>query len=87
MSFTATGTCFYCSNPINRRSGRWVYAHLTHQYKTGWVRHSDRNFHPACFEKFQDYGRPYNPHTEYTVTFSEERRGTEKPFPQKGGAA
>ena len=47
-------------NPINA-DGRFVYAAIEHQYKHGGTRESDRRFHPACFEKFEQQGRPYNP--------------------------
>ena len=66
MSFPASGKCFYCSNPINF-DGTYIYASIRHGYKRGGERVSDRNFHPACFEKFKEHGRPYNPHTEYEV--------------------
>lgn len=72
MSLTATGICFYCSNFINRE-GRYIYATIRHHYKAGDQWDSDRNFHPACFEKFKAHGgRPYNPKTAYEVLESEE---------------
>ncbi len=70
MSFPASWKCFFCSNPINE-NGRHVFATIEHQYKAGDSRQSDRRFHPACFEKFQVYGRPYNPETAYVVIESE----------------
>jgi hypothetical protein len=67
-SLTATSKCFYCSNPINRNSQPFVTATIQHNYKNGYSRQSDRNFHPTCFDKFEDYGgRPFNPDTEYVV--------------------
>jgi hypothetical protein len=63
-------TCFYCSNPINAE-GRHVEAQIRHHYKGGGTRDSDRRFHPTCFEKFEENGRPYNPETEYEVLASD----------------
>ena len=71
MSMTATGVCFYCGNPINP-DGHHIYAQIRHHYKDGRTRDSDRNFHPVCFEKFEQRGRPYNPETEYEVLSSED---------------
>ncbi|HWO40123.1 MAG TPA: hypothetical protein VNO32_66010 [Candidatus Acidoferrum sp.] len=72
MSFTATSTCFYCSNYINRGTQTYIYAEIRHHYKHGGMRDSDRNFHLSCFDKFQDQdGRPFNPHTHYEVLYSE----------------
>lgn len=72
MSMTATGLCFYCSNPINP-NGRKIYAGIRHHYKHGGTHESDRNFHPACFSKFEAQGgRPWNPETEYEILHSEE---------------
>jgi hypothetical protein len=73
MSWPASGTCFYCGNPINRLSQRYVHAVIEHEYKHGGTRTTDRNFHVSCFEKFETVrGRPYNPHTNYEVLESEE---------------
>ena len=72
MSLTATGVCFYCSNPINQE-GRYIYALIRHHYKAGETRESDRHFHPVCFEKFEEIGRPYNPETDYEVLSHEDR--------------
>jgi hypothetical protein len=67
-SHTATSSCFYCSNPINRNAQPFVTAAILHRYKNGGTRESDRNFHPSCFEKFRDAGgRPFNPETSYDV--------------------
>jgi hypothetical protein len=72
MSFTATGKCFYCGNPINRDAQTYIYAEIRHHYKNGATRDSDRNFHQSCFEKFKDKdGRPFNPGTRYEVLSAE----------------
>jgi hypothetical protein len=79
MSYTATSVCFYCSNPINRNTQPYVHANIRHHYKHGGTRDSDRNFHPACFEKFEDEdGRPFNPETRYKVLHAERVTGDER---------
>jgi hypothetical protein len=69
MSFTnqASGVCFYCGNQINRNTQSHIYAEIRHHYKAGDFRDSGRNFHVSCFDKFEQNGRPINPHTEYEV--------------------
>ena len=68
MNITATGKCFYCSNPINRAHQPYVSASVRHNYKHGGTRISDRNFHNTCFDKFEELGgRPWNPETSYVV--------------------
>lgn len=66
MSWPASWKCFYCGNPINDR-GLHVYATISHLYKNGGARDSDRRFHQPCFEKFRREGRPWNPDTRYDV--------------------
>lgn len=76
MSITATGKCFYCGNPINQNKQPHVHAWIKHLFKNGGERQSDRNFHAACFEKFERLGgRPYNPHTNYEVMEAETING------------
>ncbi len=64
--------CFYCSNPVNKRSQPHVVAAIRHEYKRGCLRVSTRAFHPVCIEKFEEEGgRPYNPHTRYVILTQE----------------
>ncbi len=60
------GAGLRCSNPVNRNTSGTV-ATLRHRFKHGGERYSTRAFHTACYEKFSDVGRPYNPHTEYDL--------------------
>ena len=70
----ATSVCFYCGNSINRSHQTHIHAGITHHYKHGGRRSSDRNFHLKCFEKFEAHRRPFNPETEYSVDWTETMR-------------
>jgi len=68
--------CFYCTNPINK-AGHFVEAILRTHYARGGSRDATRRFHEPCFEKFETFGRPWNPTTNFelltaTVFFSDE---------------
>jgi hypothetical protein len=74
---TASWTCFYCGNRINR-NGPHRLALIRHGYKNGGTRVSERRFHVPCFDRFEAYGgRPFNPHTTYQTLGSSLVEGEE----------
>jgi len=74
----AMSVCFFCSNPINRLAQRHMRAGITHHFKHGGVRTSERDFHLSCYDKFRAVGRPYNPETAYSVDWATVMIGDEE---------
>lgn len=65
-SWPPSWICFYCTNPINK-VGHFVEAILRTHYIRGGSRDATRRFHEPCFDKFETFGRPWNPTTNFEV--------------------
>jgi len=58
--------CFYCTNPINK-AGHFVETILRTRYVRGSSRDATRRFYELCFDKFETFGRPWNPTTNFEI--------------------